>query len=119
MVWRRGKEVRSEAEVSSRRPRKQRHRIATCRGATRPSERGRRIDPQNPCLGAARVFPAMRGGALKIQTVARLQMVAAFVMQQQLELPTQHVQKFFTFVRVGFSAATTWPHTEQVRLHGR
>src|SRR5271169_6732275 len=81
------------------------------------SERGRGIDPQNPGLRTPRVFPAMRGGAFEIKAVTGLQPVMTLIVQPDLKFAAQDVEKFFTLVSVGFSAAPAAFDAKEVRLH--
>src|SRR5437660_8399923 len=59
----------------------------------------------------------MRSGTLKIETVARLQMVMLLAVKGNVELSSQDVKKFLTFVRVGFAAAASRFDAEKMRLH--
>src|ERR1700685_219274 len=76
----------------------------------------RSVDPQQPGLAAAWIFPVMRRGAFKIKTVAALQMVLLAV-KSDLQFAAQHKQKFLTFVGVGFATAGSCFDTKEVRLH--
>src|ERR1700738_4507186 len=60
----------------------------------------------------------MRRGTLKIQTVAGLQSIMFAALQPDFEIAAKHMQKFLAFVRVRFTAAPTWLHAKEVRLHG-
>src|SRR6185436_9785215 len=77
-------------------------------------ESRRRVDPQHPGLAAARVFPAMRRGALKIETVARLELVLLFV-QGNLQFSLEDIQKFLAFMMVRLTAAGVGSDAKQVR----
>src|SRR5260370_13123381 len=58
----------------------------------------------------------MRCGALKIKTVAALQMVLLAV-QSDLQLAAQHEEELLAFVGVGLATAGPGRDAEQVRLH--
>src|SRR5579864_5638352 len=76
----------------------------------------RSVNPQHPGFGAAWVEPAMRGGALKIKTVAGFKPVLGF-RHRNMQFPLQDVQKLLALVGVGFTAASPRGDAKQVRLH--
>src|SRR5262245_21651461 len=84
---------------------------------TRNLERWRSIDPQQPGLCLARILPAMRRGTLEVQTVAGFKEMVFIPIQPDFELATQHVQKLFTLVRVGFTAVAARLDAEQMGFH--
>lgn len=59
----------------------------------------------------------MRRGTLEIETVADLHVVMLVGVEPDFEFAAQHVQKFFAFVRIGFSAASAALDAKQVGLH--
>src|SRR6267142_6964727 len=79
---------------------------------------GRRVDPQQPRFSFAGVAPAMRGGALEVQTVAGLETVVFVSVEPDFEFTAKDVQKLLALVRVRFSAAAAGLDAEEVRLHG-
>src|SRR5258707_7011279 len=79
---------------------------------------GRGVDPQEPGFGFAGIAPAMRGGALKIKTVAGLETVVFVSVKPDFEFAAKDVQKLLAFVSVGFAAAAAGLDAEEVRLHG-
>src|SRR5208282_2287853 len=83
---------------------------------SRASECRRRVDPQQPGLAAAGVFPVMRRGTLKIKAVTALQMVL-LAGKSDVQFAAQHEQELLAFVGVGLAAAGLGRDAEQVRLH--
>src|SRR6202167_2881752 len=76
----------------------------------------RSVDPQQPGLAAAGIFPVMRRGAFKIKAVAALQMVLLTV-KRDLQLAAEHEQELFAFVRIRLATAGLGLNAEQMRLH--
>src|SRR5208282_1391924 len=74
------------------------------------------VDPQQPSLAPAGIFPVMRRGAFKIKAVAALQMVLLAV-KSDLQLSTQYEKELLAFVGVRLAAAGLGRDAEQVRLH--
>src|SRR4029077_8521846 len=80
------------------------------------SECRRSVDPQQPGLAAAGIFPVMRRGAFKIKAVAALQMVLLAV-KGDLQFSAEHEEELLAFVGVGLAAAGLGGDAEQMRLH--
>ena len=78
----------------------------------------RRVDPEQPSFGAARISPTMRRRTFEIEAVAGFQFVVLFRVQPDFEFAAQDVQELFAFVSVRIAAAAVWFHAEEMRLHG-
>src|SRR5579864_3186527 len=83
-----------------------------------PLKRRRRVHPQHPGFGLTGIGPGVRGGAFKIETVARLQQIV-FAVERDFELTAQNEKELLAFVRVGVAAAGLGSDAKQVRLHDR
>src|ERR1035438_3846798 len=79
-------------------------------------KRRRSVDPQEPGLATAGIFPVMRRGAFKIKAVAALQMVL-LASQRDLQFSAEHEQELLAFVGVGLTAARFWFDSKKMRLH--
>ena len=60
----------------------------------------------------------MRRRALKIETVPWLKSVMFLAVQPDFKFAAKNVQKFFSFVRIRFAAASAGSDAEKMRLHG-
>src|ERR1700757_4440000 len=77
--------------------------LASCR--TPKSKRGWRVYPQNPGFGTPWISPAMWSLVLEIKAIPGFQPIVPFIVEPNLKLAAQNVEKFLTFVSVGFAAA--------------
>src|SRR5579859_3877103 len=78
----------------------------------------RSIDPQQPGFGFAGIAPAVRRGALEIETVARLHAVVLVGVEPDFKFAAENMKKFLAFVSVGFAAVAAGLDAEKMRLHG-
>ncbi len=79
-------------------------------------ERGRRIDPKYTCWFPPRVMPAVDTRALKIQRVARLQIVVLLLVQPHLELSFQDEQRLFSLMGIPAAAPSIRLDGEDLHL---
>src|SRR5690242_10050049 len=84
-----------------------------------PSKCWRRVDPQHPGFLAPRILPAVRNRAFKIKTIAGFQPVMLAWIQPNFKIAAEHMQKFFSLVRIGFTASAARFHPKKVRFHRR
>src|SRR5258706_7465828 len=81
------------------------------------SECRRSVDPQQPGLATAGIFSVVRCGALKIKTVAALEMVLLAV-KSDFQFAAQDEEELLSFVAVGLATAGLGRDAKQRGFHG-